>query len=107
MVRPIITTDGSVTPAVGLNIDFGTGAPLSIPTIQPVSSLAIWDVSKWDHATWPANSSTVATWTTVDGIGQCASIITKASTSDNGTTNGVTLQLNSWDLIAKQGKAFF
>jgi hypothetical protein len=107
MVRPIITTDGSVVPAVGLNIDFGTGAPLSIPTTQSFASLAKWDVSKWDQVNWPANSATVATWTTVDGIGQCASIITQASTSDNGTTNGVTLQLNSWDLIAKQGKAFF
>jgi hypothetical protein len=34
MVRPIITTDGSIQPAVGLNIDFGSGAPLSIPAVN-------------------------------------------------------------------------
>ena len=107
MVRPIITTDGSIQPAVGLNIDFGSGAPLSIPAINPAGGTATWDVSKWDAAVWPYNATTVANWTTVEGIGQCASIITQASTSDNGLSNGVVLQLNSWDLIAKPGKAFF
>lgn len=106
MVRPILTTDGSVTPGVGLNIDFGTGAPVSIPSsISAVGSQ--WDVSQWDVALWPVASSTVANWTTVEGIGQCASIITQLSTVDNGSSNGVTLQLNGWDLIAEPGRAFF
>lgn len=106
MVRPILTTDGSVTPGIGLNVDFGTDAPVSIPsTATTVSSL--WDVSLWDVGLWPQNSSVVANWTTVEGIGQCASIITNVSTTGNGTANGVTLQLNSWDLIAEPGKGFF
>lgn len=106
MVRPILTTDGSVTPGVGLNIDFGTDAPISIPSTVS-SGGALWDVALWDEALWPINSSLVANWTTVEGIGQCASIITKVSTSDNGQANGVTLQLNGWDLIAEPGKGFF
>lgn len=106
MVRPILTTDGSVTPGVGLNIDFGTDAPISIPSTATTVS-ALWDVALWDQAIWPQNSSVVANWTTVEGIGQCCSIITKVATVANGTANGVTLQLNSWDLIAEPGKAFF
>jgi hypothetical protein len=106
MVRPILTTDGSVTPGVGLNIDFGTDAPISIPSTASTVS-ALWDVSLWDVAIWPLNSSLVANWTTVEGIGQCCSIITKVSTVDNGQANGVVLQLNGWDLIAEPGKAFF
>lgn len=106
MVRPILTTDGSVTPGVGLNIDFGTGAPISIPSTV-TSTGAQWDVAQWDQAIWPVNSATVANWTTVEGIGQCASIITQVTSSPNGSANGVTLQLNGWDLIAEPGKAFF
>ncbi len=106
MVRPILTTDGSVTPGVGLNIDFGTGAPISIPSTV-TSTGAQWDVALWDDAIWPLNSATVANWTTVEGIGQCASIITQVVSSANGTDNGVTLQLNGWDLIAEPGRAFF
>lgn len=106
MVRPILTTDGSVTPGVGLNIDFGTDAPISIPSTASTVS-ALWDVALWDQAIWPLNSSLVANWTTVEGIGQCASIITKVSTTANGQANGVTLQLNGWDLIAEKGMGFF
>ena len=106
MVRPILTTDGSVTPGVGLNIDFGTDAPISIPSTA-TSVAALWDVAIWDQAIWPANSSIVANWTTVEGIGQCCSILTKVATVANGSANGVTLQLNSWDLIAEPGKGFF
>lgn len=106
MIRPIITTDGSVTPGVGLNIDFGTGAPVSIPSTV-TSTGAMWDVALWDVATWPVNSSVVANWTSVEGIGQCASIITQLTTTDNGTDNGVTLQLNSWDMLMEPAAGFF
>jgi len=106
MVRPIIVTDGSVTPGVGLNVDFGTDAPIGIP-VSGTATSALWDVATWDTAIWPAGSSLVANWTTVEGIGQCCSILTKVTTTANGTANGVVLQLNGWDLIAKPGKAFF
>lgn len=106
MVRPILTTDGSVTPGVGLNIDFGTGAPVSIPSTV-TSTGAQWDVALWDQAIWPVNSTLVANWTTVEGIGQCCSILTTVSTSTNGQANGVVLQLNGWDLIAEPAKGFF
>lgn len=106
MIRPILTTDGSVTPGVGLNIDFGTGAPVSVPSTVTATG-AMWDVALWDQATWPINSSVVANWTSVEGIGQCASIITQLTTSDNGTANGVTLQLNSWDMLMEPAAGFF
>jgi hypothetical protein len=106
MIRPIITTDGSVTPGVGLNIDFAQGAPVSVPSAV-ASTGAQWDVAQWDVAIWPVNSSVSANWTSVEGIGQCCSIITQVQTVDNGTDLGVTLQLNGWDLIAEEGKAFF
>lgn len=101
-IRPLITTDGTVVPGIGINVNFGTGAPVSIPeTIS--TSAAIWDVALWDDATWPVTSSLSANWTTVDGIGTCASIITTVSTSQNGTQNGVLLQLNGWDMTYEVG----
>jgi hypothetical protein len=105
-VRPIINSDNSVTPGVGLNIDFGTGAPISQPSTINFAG-ALWDVAQWDVALWPVNSSLVANWTTVEGIGQCASIITQLVTSDNGTTTGVLLQLNGWDITMEKGVGFF
>lgn len=105
-IRPIINTDSSVTPGVGLNVDYGVGAPISIPSTISNSG-AQWDVAVWDVAVWPINSALVANWTTVDGIGQCVSIITQVVTNSNGNANGVTLQLNGWDLRMEQCTGFF
>ena len=89
-IRPIINTDSSVTPGVGLNIDYGTNGIISTPSTLSNAG-AQWDVAIWDQSIWPINSALVANWTTVDGIGQCASILTQVSTADNGNANGDTL----------------
>lgn len=106
-VRPIITTDGTtVNPGVGLNVDFGSDGQISIPS-SVNNPNAQWDVAIWDVSVWPINSGTIANWTTVDGIGQCASIITQVSTTDNGNQNGVLLQLNGWDITMEKGAGFY
>lgn len=105
-LRPLITTDGSIVPGVGLNVDFGSGVPISIPSTV-ASTGAQWDQATWDQSLWPTNSGLVANWTTVDGIGQCASIITQVITSDNGTQSGVLLQLNGWDMTMEKGFGFY
>ena len=105
-IRPIINTDSSVTPGVGLNIDYGTDGVISTPSTLSNAG-AQWDVAIWDQAVWPINSALVANWTTVDGIGQCASILTQVSTANNGNANGVTLQLNGWDMRMEQCVGFF
>ena len=105
-IRPIITTDSTFSPGVGLNVDFGTGAPISIPS-QVNTMAAQWDVAIWDQSVWPVNSATIAQWTTVEGIGQCASILTQVVTADNGTSNGVLLQLNGWDITMEKGVGFY
>lgn len=106
-IRPIINTDGStVLPGVGLNVDFGNNGHISTPSTINTPH-ALWDVAKWDVAMWPDNSNLVANWTTVDGIGQCASIITSVTTTDNGNQQGVLLQLNGWDITMEKGVGFY
>lgn len=102
MIRPILTTDGSVTPGIGMNVDFGTGGMISqASTVQQPS--ALWDVAVWDDAKWPQLSATIANWEAVVGLGQCASILTQVVTADNGAADGVTLRLNGWDLTYEAG----
>jgi hypothetical protein len=105
-IRPIINSDQSVTVGVGLNIDYGVGAPVSAPA-GAANTGAQWDISQWDEALWPINFGVIANWTTVDGIGICASIISQVNTLDNGTSNGVIAQLNGWDLRLEPCAGFF
>ena len=74
-----------------------------LPGWQPVRS----DDLTGKLAGWTVQGGVTANWTTVDGIGQCASIITKVFTSDNGTDAGVLLQLNGWDITMEKGVGFY
>jgi hypothetical protein len=105
-IRPIINSDQSVTVGVGLNIDYGIGAPISAPA-GAANTGAQWDISQWDDALWPVNFGVIANWTTVDGIGICASIISQVNTQANGNANGVIAQLNGWDLRLEPCAGFF
>lgn len=102
LIRPIITSDGSIKPGVGLNVDFGTGGYVSIPDASS-STGATWDVSLWDVALWPLEGLTSAIWQTVSGTGQCCSVVTTVQTVENGSADGVLLQLNGWDMAYERG----
>ncbi len=96
-LRPIITSDNSIRPGVGINVDYGTGAMVSIPS-NVSGSGAIWDSATWDSSLWAVEGTTNANITTISGIGTCASVITTVSTSNNGLANGVLLRINAWDI---------
>jgi hypothetical protein len=102
LIRPIITSDGSIKPGVGLNVDFGSGGFVSIPDAA-TNTGAVWDVSLWDVALWPLEGLTSAVWQTVSGTGQCCSVITSVQTLENGSADGVLLQLNGWDMAYEKG----
>jgi hypothetical protein len=71
------------------------------------TSPALWDIAIWDVSNWSGGQGLSANWTTVEGIGMCASIVTQVSTNDNGTENGVLLQLNGWDITMEKGVGFY
>lgn len=101
-VKPIITTDHSVVPGVGINVDFSQTGTATAPSFSG-SGGAAWDVSQWDSATWPPNSTIVAQWQTLNGEGYCGSIIVQVNTLQSGNANGVTLELNGWDIMLEPG----
>jgi hypothetical protein len=122
MCRPQLTTDGAVNPGLGFNVDFRDDAPLSVPSSQIVSS-SLWDVALWDVSSWAGDVRTVANWTSVTGIGYCASIrlavdLTAAQTGiagvwgigrwgeetwGNAVADEVVLQVNAFDLTYEVG----
>lgn len=102
MVQPLITSDGTVTPGLGLNVDFKQGAQISAPTVAQQAQ-ALWDTALWDVAMWPNEYLQTANWTTVWGVGQCASIVTKVTTGETSGTNRVLLQVNGWNIVMEKG----
>lgn len=122
MCRPQLTTDGQVDPGLGFNVDFRDDAPLSVPTTNILSS-SLWDVAQWDVADWAGDIRVIANWTSVTGIGYCASIrlavnvdaVPPAPPGLWGTAlwgeatwgyfvaDEITLQVNAFDLTYEMG----
>lgn len=73
MCRPQLTTDGAVQPGLAFNVDFQQTAPLSVPSTQ-IAVGSLWDVARWDLSNWGGDIITQSIWTSVTGIGYCASI---------------------------------
>jgi hypothetical protein len=73
MVRPLLTTDQQIEPGLAFNVDFKEDAPISVPS-SIANQSAKWDEALWDDSVWPSVSRVEANWTSVTGIGYCASI---------------------------------
>ncbi len=120
MCRPLLTTDQQVFPGIAFNVDFQDNAPINASsTVIPAG--ALWDVSLWDQALWSGGIITQSNWTSVSGLGYCASIRmvvdVGAGTSASewgfamwgldpwggGASPDVTLQVNGFDLLYEKG----
>ena len=86
-LQPLISTDSATKPAIGMSTDFKSNARLGTPTTAGTDA-AIYDTAIYDTDVYAVEGGTVADWTTVSGVGQCASIHFRAKT---GPDSGVTL----------------
>lgn len=68
MVRPLLVADGSITPTLGVDADFGDTA-LTAPVTILTPAGGIWDISLWDSGVWSSGAITVRNWLSVTGLG--------------------------------------
>lgn len=122
MCRPQITTDGQINPGLAFNVDFKEDAPLAVPSTE-ANTGNLWDEATWDESLWGGAVTTQANWTSVTGLGYCASIrlvvdiaaphfgeaaywgIGEWGINRWGELSGgvVTLQVNGFDLTMEKG----
>jgi hypothetical protein len=99
MMQPILTTDTDGRPAVGISTDFKDNAELGTPTVSTLAS-AMYDEAIWDTDVYAIEGRTVSDWTTISGIGMCASIHFRSTTSTAGET---VVRLNGFNVLYEQG----
>lgn len=97
MCRPQLTTDQQVAPAIAFNVDFNTNAPLSVAATQSFQ-LALWDVALWDIGLWAGQVINQSNWTTVSGIGYCASIRLALNVESPITEGGAVWGMSLWGI---------
>lgn len=94
LCQPLLTADSDNRPAIGFSTDFKDNASLGTPTSASTAS-ALYDTAIYDLDVYAVENRTVADWTSVTGIGQCASIHFRART---GAESGLGLwDISEWD----------
>lgn len=104
LCRPIIATDGQVSPQIGISVDFDRSDDLSVP-VDIQQTQALWDTAIWDVDTWGTTRSMLTDWTGVSGMGYCASIRMKGSiqAQAGGASRTLLLQLFGFDMQMLDG----
>jgi hypothetical protein len=103
--RVLLSSDGQVQPGLGLNVDFSREATVG-PTTFEQSSGDLWDVAFWDQGIWPFTTRIITDWTTVDGVGYCASIRVQGEVQAEttaGQSEDLILAVNGFDLLVVDG----
>ena len=96
MVRALISTDGSPGLSIGVNANYDTSSPTSIPSFTPASA-GVWDTAKWDEATWGSDPAIKTDWQTCFAIGHslAAHIL--------GACSGIRVRWAATDYLVEQG----
>jgi len=121
MVRPVMLSDGVITPSLEIDTDFNETNQISstVSAIENIGSL--WDAVNWDEFLWADDVLVASNWTSVDGTGHCAAVhmAMRVQTVDSlavfdsalwdsakffsGTGGAVTLQVSGFDVVMERG----
>lgn len=120
MIQPLLTTDSSARPSLGISTDFRDNAVLGTPS-SAESVSALYDTAIYDTDVYAVESRSIADWATISGVGNSASIHFRSRTgresgvsiwgvSDWGDgewsypiTGDVIMQLNSFNVVYEAG----
>jgi hypothetical protein len=81
MIRPVMESDLDLAVQIGFDVDFAQGEEFYTPEAAPVLG-ATWDEAVWDEEFWPIETGNVVqAWRSVRGIGYCAALRIKTSTT--------------------------
>jgi len=96
MARCIFTSNGSINPAILLNVDFEENRTSVAPTYTG-DATSIWDVAPWDTSDWARGDNIIKNWQTITGVGYSGGIRVVTQTKD------VTCKWNSTDFVYEYG----
>jgi hypothetical protein len=82
LVRAIYKTNGDITPAMIINVDFDNRSPDFSPTYV-ISDGGVWDDASWDEANWAGSlETTFSSWLSADTIGYVGSVRMNVKTNN-------------------------
>lgn len=96
MARCIFISNGSITPAVLLNVDFAQNRT-SVPPSFTDNIGSPWDTSPWDTSSWTRGDNIIKNWQTITGVGYSGGVRVVTETEN------LTCQWVSTDFVYELG----
>jgi hypothetical protein len=78
LIRPLLSTLGSPTLAIGVVTDYDDTTPTGSVTFS--SSSPLWDTIYWDESYWGTESTILKDWIGISGIGTAAAVRLRMTT---------------------------
>lgn len=94
MLRPFLTSNTALQPALGIDVDFSDRAPADLGAPAAISA-GVWGVSLWGSGVWGGSGTILRDWVTAGGIG------TWLAPRMRTRTNGATVTLSAFDLVVE------
>jgi hypothetical protein len=94
LIRPILSTMGQPTLAIGIVTDYEDSSPTGSVTLS--SSSPLWDVTEWDASFWGSESTIIKDWIGLSAVGTAAAVRLRM------TTGGSTADETSLEYIAME-----
>lgn len=88
MVRPFLVADGTLTPTIQIDVDFGDSSVAAPVTILTPAG-AVWDTSLWDSSSWSTGIITVLDWLSCNALGTALAIRMVVNLSGGGAGGAV------------------
>lgn len=73
MARPVFLAEGTISPAIVVNVDFQDNRTTVSPSYTSSSSDE-WDAGDWDSFDWAGGDEFTARWQSVTAVGYCAGV---------------------------------
>lgn len=96
MARPTISTNGTPTIQIGINVDYDDGDNLGTLTFS-ASTSALWGIALWGIGLWGSGLQTLKNWIGLSGVGLCAATRLKVA------AKGLEIRWQATDVLFEDG----
>jgi hypothetical protein len=96
-IRPVILSDTTISPALGISVDFSPDDGVSGTSTIGLAGGTLWDTKAWDTFPWGDSFIVNARWYNIRGLCYCAAVKFKIA------TNSVSVSIQTMDILYQQG----
>ena len=102
MVQPVLTTDGSLMPLIGVDADYASSSLSGSPTFNP-GYATLWDQFTWDALPWAGEATIYEPWSGSSSLGRVGAVKLRVTTQPNTGGNYLVWDNGAWDVAAWGG----